>query len=339
MSDYARGQPIEIIMLAWQELRSRIADAEKVLLISHVRPDGDALGSELAMADLLTRLGKEVEIFNPSPTPERYLFIPHCDRVGSQHMGQGLPQSNPDLIMVLDTGTWNQLAGLADYVRASQATRVVIDHHRTQDDLSALQLVDVEAPACGVLIYRAYREWDMTPTPASAVALFVAIAMDTGWMHHSNTTPEVFQIMGELLGLGVRPETIYRNLFESSSLARLKLLSFMLSRVMLVPNTQVVTSYVLQEDIRAAGAHPMETEDFVGMLLSVRGADGALFIIEQAGGGVKVSFRATGTLDCSQLAAQFGGGGHRAAAGAMVSLPLEEARAALYQAVQQALAP
>src|SRR5262245_31025480 len=132
--------------LPWRQLEGLIAEAERIVLTTHVRPDGDALGSELAMADLLIQRGKEVAIFNPSPTPQRYQFLdPTGARIGFLRPGRDRPAFEPDLLIVLDTGTWSQLADLAPYFRASAASKAVIDHHATQDDLGALRLVDVAA--------------------------------------------------------------------------------------------------------------------------------------------------------------------------------------------------
>ena len=325
-------------MLEWPRLDSLVRESERVLLTTHVRPDGDALGSELALAELLTQKGKEVEIFNASPTPDRYSFVdPDRTRIRAMENGIGAPRIDPDLVMVLDTGTWSQLAGLTDYVKRSTARKVVIDHHATQDDLGALRLVDEGAAACCMLVHEAFGQLGGTLTPQAADNLFLGIAMDTGWVRHSNTSAEVLETLGRLVTAGARPTELYRQLFETNSAARLRLLGRMLGRLATSLDGRLVTGVVHQEDIRAAGAHPMDTEDFITYPMSVAGAESALLFIEQHGGGTKVSFRTRGPLDCSKLAEQFGGGGHRPAAGASLDLPIGEAIERVVKATESAM--
>jgi phosphoesterase RecJ-like protein len=325
-------------MLDWSELESRISESERVLITTHVRPDGDALGSELAMADLLLQKGKEVEIYNPSSTPARYRFLdPQSTRIGSQVNGRGRPRSEPDLLMVLDTGTWSQLAGLADFVRQTRADKVVLDHHESQDDLGALALVDPRAEACGMLVHEAYRRFGGQIAPQTASALFVAIGMDTGWLHHSNTTAAVMRVLAELIEHGAEPHRLYQQLYEANSLARYRLLATMLQRLELLLDGRLAVSHLLQRDIAAAGAHPMDTEDFINFAMGMAGVETAVLLIEQAEGGVKISFRSRGGVDCRRLAEQFGGGGHRPAAGAFVNRHMEEARPIILGAVSAAM--
>lgn len=325
-------------MLSWQELDRWITEAESILLTTHVRPDGDALGSELALADLLIQRGKEVEIFNASPTPERYRFLdPTGDRIHFLHLGLEKPKMEPDLIIILDTGTWSQLAGLADFVRQSKARKVVIDHHVSQDELGALRLVDTSAAACGMLVHQAFQQLKHEITPHAARALFVAIATDTGWMRHSNCSAEVLETLSQLVAGGARPHEVYRNIYEQNRLERLKLMCVMIERIDLRVDGRLATSYVLWEDIIAANAHPMETEDFINYPLTVRGVEAAILFIGQLEGGTKVSFRSRGGLNVASIAEQFGGGGHLPAAGASMSLPVKEAMEAVIPATERAL--
>lgn len=326
-------------MLAWSKLEVLIGEAERVMLTTHVRPDGDALGSELAMADLLTQRGKEVQIFNSSPTPARYKFFdPDGSRVQFQTDGVGLPTIEPDLIIVLDTGTWSQLAGLADYVRQSSAKKVVIDHHCSQDDLGALQLVETRAAACGMLVYEAFQQIkNVELTEHSAEALFVAIATDTGWMRHSSTHPIVLETLGHLVAAGAKPHRVFQELYETNSIGRMRLLAKLLEGMEVSLGGRLIWSTISQQQIRDAGAHPMDTEDFINHLMTVAGVESALVFIEQEKGGVKVSFRTRGTLDCATLAENFGGGGHKPAAGAFVNLPLEQAVPKVVAATEAAM--
>ena len=325
-------------MLAWDELEQRINAAERILITTHVRPDGDALGSELALAALLTAKGKKVEILNASPTPERYRFLdPHFDKIRWIEPSNALPKTEPDLLIVVDTGTWSQLAGLAPFVRSFQGLKVVIDHHMSQDELGALRLVDVTAAAAGMLIYQAYQALKMPISPEAAEALFVAIAMDTGWMRHPNATPAVFEAVADLVKAGAKPHAIYRLLFEQNRLERLQLIRTLYKRIELRCSGALATSYVYWQDIMDVNAHPMETEDFINELMSLRGVEVAVLFIGQLEGGTKVSFRSRGTFDCSKFAETLGGGGHKAAAGASLNEPVDEARARILPVAERQL--
>ena len=326
-------------MLDWGEFRRRVDAADHVLLTTHVRPDGDALGSELAFRELLLAKGKQVTILNPSATPPRYRFLdPTGEIVGALSESTPAPPSPPDLFVVLDTGTWSQLPGLRSLFESSQAPKVVVDHHQTQDDLGALRIVDVAQAACGMLVFQAFREFDVPINPEAAAALFVAVSTDTGWMHHPNAGPEVFQALAEFVARGAEPNRIYRSLYETNSLARLRLLGRVLDNIKLLQKGALATVSVTQADIAAASAHPMDTEDFIVYLMSLAGVETAVLFIEQRDKKTtKASFRSRGAVDCSRLAERFGGGGHKPAAGATINLPLAEAETAVLKEVARAM--
>jgi phosphoesterase RecJ-like protein len=314
-------------MLNWNELDRLIDASQRILLTTHVRPDGDALGSELGLAELLMARGKSVEILNSSPTPARYKFLdPDGSLFRCIDPARAVPLSTPDLFIVVDTGTWSQLAGLAPYVRTIDYPKVVIDHHVSQDDLGALRLVDTSAAASGMLIYQAYEALGGAISPRAAQALFAAIAMDTGWMRHPNTSPEVMRAQAVLMERGAKPHEIYRLLFEQNRVERLRMMGLLFERIERWQEGRLVSSYLAWSDIIALGAHPMETEDFINELMTLAGVEVAILFIGQMDGGTKVSFRSRSSFDCSAFAEQFGGGGHRAAAGASLSEGVESAR-------------
>ncbi|HVJ79627.1 MAG TPA: bifunctional oligoribonuclease/PAP phosphatase NrnA [Planctomycetia bacterium] len=325
-------------MLAWSELARLVEAAGRVRLSTHVRPDGDALGSELGMAALLEQKGKSVEILNPSGVPERYRFLdPPGTRFASIDVDPA-PDEEPDLWIILDTGTYSQLPGLHDLLRTTTAKKVVIDHHRTQDDLGALSLVDGDSSACGMLVYEAFHELGGVLTADAANALFLAIATDTGWMRHPNSTPEVFAALGDLVRHGADPAALFRAVYERNSPGRMRLLATLLQKIEFAAGSSFAYASISQAEIAAAGAHPMDTEDFITYPMSIAGVDAAVLLIEQRGGAsAKASFRSRTGLDCSKLAERFGGGGHRAAAGATLTMPLAEALQTVVAAVLAAL--
>ncbi|MBY0587351.1 bifunctional oligoribonuclease/PAP phosphatase NrnA [bacterium] len=314
-------------MLSWQKLDELIHASQRVLLTTHVRPDGDALGSELGLAELIAARGKSVEILNSSPTPTRYRFLdPDGSLFGCIDSADPVPLSDPDLFIVVDTGTWSQLAGLAPYVRTIKYPKVVIDHHVSQDDLGAVRLVDTSAAASGMLVFQAYEALGLEISPRAAQALFIAIAMDTGWMRHPNCSSDVFRAQAKLMECGAKPHEIYRLLFEQNRVERLRMMGLLFERIERFGNGKLATSYLSWDDIMKLGAHPMETEDFINELMTLASVEVAILFIGQADGGTKASFRSRSSFDCSHFAEQFGGGGHRAAAGASLSIDVDQAR-------------
>jgi phosphoesterase RecJ-like protein len=306
------------------------------LLTTHIRPDGDGIGSIKALGRVLEQQGKEVQLVIASSMPPRYNFLDPDGKI--EHFEPpGERWRNAEAVLVLDTGTWNQLGSFGPFLKTLTAAKVVIDHHPTQDDLGGIRLVDTTAEATGRLVYEAITTLGAALTPETANDLFVAIAMDTGWFRHSNASSAAFALASKLVAAGARPEVLYEHLFEQSTLSRLKLTGLVLERMQVAHDGQVAYSEVRRADYAAIGATPQDTEDLVNFTRSVLGVEVGLFFMEQPRGGVKVSFRSRARVDVARLAEQFGGGGHRLASGAIVEGTLDEARARVLAAVAAAL--
>jgi phosphoesterase RecJ-like protein len=162
---------------------------------------------------------------------------------------------------------------------------VVIDHHKTQDDLNALRLVDTTAEATGRLAFEALTALGAEVTPVAANALFTALAMDTGWFRHSNATPATFTLAAQFVAAGARPEVLYDNLFECNTLGRLKLMGLALDRLRTDCDGKIAYTEVLRTDYAATGAVPSDTEDLVNYTRSLIGVEVGLFFMEQPRGG------------------------------------------------------
>ncbi|MFO0930591.1 MAG: bifunctional oligoribonuclease/PAP phosphatase NrnA [Gemmataceae bacterium] len=306
------------------------------VLTTHVRPDGDGLGSMLALADALEQMGKTVQMTVASVLPPRYDFLDPTRRV-KQFVPPGDEYRTAEAVIVLDTGTWNQLGDFGTLLRQLPVARAVIDHHLTQDDLGATRFVDVTAEATGRLVHDALVALEAPITAEIAQRLFVALAMDTGWFRHNNTTPATFALAGRLEECGARPTLAYELLFEQSTLGRLKLIGLVLGRMELHLDGLVCSTAVHREDYSATGAVPQDSEDLVNYTRAVAGVEVGLFFMEQPRGGVKVSFRSRARIDVARIAEQFGGGGHRLASGAILDTTLEDARSRVLAAVASAL--
>ena len=271
--------------------------------------------------------------------PPRYAFLDPGTRVRFFE-GPGDEYRDADAVIVIDTGTWNQLGGFGNFLRGLPVEKAVIDHHLTQDDLGALRLVDATAEASGRLARQAVAALGVPLTASMAANLFVAVAMDTGWFRHSNASPATFALASELVAAGARPELLYDELFERNSLARLRLVGLVLERLTVAAGGRVAYTELRRDDYEATGATPQDSEDLVNYTRSVDGVEVGLFFMEQPRGGVKVSFRSRGAVDVARLAETFGGGGHRQAAGAILpAASLDEARARVLAALAAVLAP
>jgi phosphoesterase RecJ-like protein len=321
--------------LDWGPFVDLVRRRRHFLLTTHVRPDPDGLGSMLALAEALGQLGKSVGMTVASTYPPRYDFLDPDRRI--RRFDAGSPPRGVEAIVVLDTGTWNQLGDVAAYLRQSDAEKVVIDHHLTQDDLGALRLVDTTAEATGRLVHEAVTTLGMPVGPAIAHLLFIALATDTGWFRHSNTTPATFALAGELVAAGARPTQAYENIYEGNSLARLRLVGLVLGRLQTAAGGRIAWTEIRRDDYAATGALPQDSEELVNYPRSMAGVDVGLLLMEQPRGGIKVSFRSRDGVDVARLAERFGGGGHRQASGAILDTTLDDARSRVLAAVAAAL--
>ena len=322
----------------WQPLVELVAHSEKFLITTHVRPDGDALGSMIALAGALRQRGKQVQCVISSSYPSRYDFLDTRREI----QGFAPPGSKllpVDALVVVDTGTWNQLDVMADFVRKLDAPKLVIDHHVTQDELGATRLLDTTAEACARLIYEAVLAIGGKLTLEVAEALFVGLAMDTGWFYHRNTTDRTFALVQELVQAGARTNYLHEQLFERNTLGRLKLTGLILDRLTVTAGGRIAHSAIHKTDYEQTGSRPPDSEDLINYTMSLAGVEIGLLFMEQPRGGIKISFRSRGQIDVSKLAERFGGGGHPQAAGATVQSALDEVRARVLDAVMAELGP
>ncbi len=324
--------------LDWHPLCELIRSAERFVLTSHVRPDGDALGSELGLARILDGLGKQVRIINPSATPNHLAFLDPESRI--QKIGENVTKQQAqecDVHIVVDTSSWQQLNSLRSVLESTPARKVVIDHHVSSDNLGALEFKDTTAAATGVLIAELSEALGVIPTPAAATAMFCAIATDTGWFRFPNADRRTYERAATLIDQGVQPALVYRELYERSSLSRLKLHSRVLGQVQTECEGAIAHTFVMRKDFEDTGSHPADTEDLVNVCLTVEGVECAFILVEQPSGTMKVSLRSRSDVDVAKIAESFGGGGHRQASGAMVPGPLANAQKRVIEALTQAL--
>jgi phosphoesterase RecJ-like protein len=321
----------------WRPFVKLVNDSRSFVFTTHMRPDCDAIGSERALALALRTLGKDVRIVNGDPVPPHIAFIDPEREV--KVLGQDVrPDSLAcDVLAVLDTSAWGQLGPMADVVRRTAARKIVIDHHVSEDDLGATFFKDSTSESTGRLVLQAIDALGVELTQAMAVPLFTAISTDTGWFRFASVTEATLTAAARLVRAGAEPNKIFSALFEQNSLGRLRLQARILSNVKSHLGGRLLSSAITQDDLRAAGATPTDTEDVINRIMGVRGVEVALLFLELGPMETKVSLRSRSAVDVRAVAERFGGGGHRAAAGVRYPAALATAEPDVLAAVEAAM--
>jgi len=324
--------------LDWAHLLEILRKSERVVLTSHVRPDCDALGSELGMAGILTAIGKDVRIVNAQATPASLKWIDPQGKLESlAERVKPADLADRDLLIVLDTSAWAQLGAMGEVLKSMRDRVLVIDHHVSEDDLSDRWFKDTTAEATARIVYEIGLRLKVTFTEQIATPLYAGLSTDTGGFRFPSTSGESFRIASRLVDAGASPPAIYRELFEQDTLARLHLVGRTLSTARTSHEGRVIVSIVRLADIKESHATPHDTEDLINLTLAVKGTEVAAILIEQPDGRIKGSFRSRSSVDSSALAGRFGGGGHKAAAGAILPGPFETAHAQVIAALDEAV--
>jgi bifunctional oligoribonuclease and PAP phosphatase NrnA len=322
----------------WSRFVEIVSRYRRFMLTAHIRPDGDALGCEAAMAEVLQSMGKDVLVCNAFSIPPDLGFIDRnkqFKRLGVDISADQL--ADREVLVILDTSAWAQLGAMGDVIRSTKALKVVVDHHVSEDDLGAEIFKDVEAEATGRLVIEALDALKAPLTAEVARAAFVAVATDTGWFRFASTTAETFALIARLTKAGANPDDLYKKLYENDSLARLRLIGRTLGHVEAELGGRLIHTYITNDDFRATGALPSDSEDVINLTLAVGGTQVAVILVEQPKGGFKVSLRSRCQVDCAALAEKFGGGGHVKAAGLSIDGPLESAQKRILDAVRAAM--
>ena len=303
------------------------------LVGGHVRPDGDVLACQLALGLTLQGLGKTVEIWNPDGMPHKYTFLPHADLVQR-------PPAQPrafDVVIAVDTATRDRLGGICDRLIPG-TIGVNIDHHISNTRYGEVNWIETRAAATGEMLYELLQanQWPFTPDIASN--LFVAISTDTGSFRYSNTTPRTLRLAADLVEAGANVAELSRRCFESYPLSRVRLLQLAMAGLKLSAGGHVGRVWLTREMYQQSGALPEDTEGMIDYIRAIDSVMVALVFEQEKAGVVRVSLRSkSNKVSVDKIAAQFGGGGHPAAAGAHLSGEPAAVEAAMLKAVNDAL--
>jgi phosphoesterase RecJ-like protein len=310
-----------------------LSDAERVLLASHVPPDGDGLGSALALLRHLRSRGRFAVFAAGGPVQDCLHFLFGPDEVDLTEEG---PPGEYDLVVSLDSATLARLGPLASRCRAAPAL-LNIDHHATNERYGTVDWIEGSACAVGEMTYHLLREMAAVVDVDLALPLYVAIVTDTGRFGYSSTTPESLRIGAELLQTGIRPEEVTDRIYRSLPESFLRLTALALERMETLLEGRVAHVTATPRMIERSGAAALDVGDLVDLPISMAGVEVAL-LFREVDGGTKVSFRSRDWFPVHDLAARFGGGGHPRAAGATVALPLEAARREVLAALEEEFA-
>lgn len=310
--------------------------AERVALACHVNPDADALGSMLGLAVFLRARGKETVCSygnEPFERPRWVQVLPGADLLVEP---RAFPAS-PEVMATLDCASMERLGNLAP--AASRArTLVWIDHHATNEGLGTISVIDPSASSSAELTYRLMQRLGGEIPADAAACLYAGLVTDTGRFQYDAASPETLHLAAELRRYRFDHARLAQALFEDNSLPYLRLLGTALHRLTLVPEADLVWTYLTQADIVEAGVEVPETDDLIDVVRTAREADVAAVVKQTRDGRFKVSIRSKGATDLAALASRFGGGGHRLAAGYTSGVGLEQTVAQLVDALRQARA-
>ncbi len=309
----------------WEQAISLIEDASNVVLSSHINLDGDAVGAEVALAEILNLRGKRVHILNDGPIPPLYLFLDSRGWVEKfqperhEHIIEGA-----DLIVILDISDWARLGEVSARLRESGAKRICIDHHIVTDQVGDVMLVDESASCTGELIFQLAKRMQIPLRGHLAEALYTCVLTDTGGFRFSNTTPSAHRMAAELIENGVPFLDVYEKIYEQNSPGRLCLLAEAIRDLHFENGGKIAWFRVTQKMLKRCKAAYWETENLPEMPRSIQGVEVTIMFTETPDGNVKMSLRSKGRAVVHHLASKFGGGGHPYAAGARLNGKMEQ---------------
>jgi bifunctional oligoribonuclease and PAP phosphatase NrnA len=310
-------------------IRDEILRRQRFLLTSHARPDGDSIGSQLAMAYALEALGKRVRLVNSDAAPEHYFEFPGVDRIEIASN----TETEADAIIVMECSdlTRTGVAGLDGHFIIN------IDHHAGNLMYGAINWFDESAAACGEMVFDIIKALGVPLSREIATHIYLAILTDTGSFHHSNITPRTFEICRQAVEAGVNPTIMARRVYDSNSFGKLKLIGALLDEMELVDSGRLAVLRMDDAVLAACGCTQNDTEGIINLPLTAREIQAVVFFKISGEGDVRVSMRSKYDVDVRVVANEFGGGGHKNAAGFTVAGPLEEVQPRIVERLVKAV--
>ena len=310
-----------------QAILNKIDSAQRILVSAHSSPDGDALGSTLALTMALREMGKEVVAFNADGVPSPFTFLPGADTVQTDLDSA----TSFDLGFLLDAGELKR-AGVD--LRAHCSELINIDHHPHSEPFGVENFVDIDSASTAILIYRLLKQKGHPISLDVAINIYTATLSDTGSFRYSNSNQEAFTVAGEMISLGINSWDIASRLYETQPVERLTLLGESLRTLKTSSCGQYASIAVTNEMYALCQAGAEHTDGFVNYPRSIKGVEVSIFFRQTDSNGFKVGFRSKGNIDVGALAREMGGGGHHNAAGAQVEGTLEQVQFTVFDRLE-----
>jgi len=310
-------------MIRKHDITAAITAAKSVLIAGHENPDGDSVGSSLALYHLFRNRGVVTTLYSVDPYPYNFLFLP-----GTGDVTQTLPAEEPDIYLLVDAGAPQRIGDdLYRLLCTTRRPKILFDHHVVYRDLSSffdVLFIDDAAAATAVLVYRFLKEFSFPITREMALCLYAAVMADTGGMRYASTNREAFLMLAELVD-HVDPWEVAAQIWEEMPEGQLRLLGEAIASIRLVAGGKAALFQITQEQLRRYGLGPDHIDSFINYARAIKGVELAFRFREIAPGCYKVSIRSKGAVDASRIAHAFGGGGHRNAAGFTFAGTFEDA--------------
>jgi phosphoesterase RecJ-like protein len=334
--------------VTYEQVAHRLGNAKRVMITTHAKPDGDAVGSTLALARALANRGQTAEVFWMGPVESSLLLLTGDTKY--QLVEKTRPQGEYDAIVITDTGAWTQLEPLTEWLKPQRERIIVIDHHARGDDVAAMRIVDARAASSTQVLARLLDEMRCEVTPGVggiAEALFLGLATDTGWFKYESARSEAFALAARLLAYEVDKSRLYQIVEENYGPPRLALEARALGSLTYACGGAVAIQTLGLADFKETGARPEDLTGLVNTPMTVGAVRVSILISQSETGLCKISFRSKPAapgkppgdfVDVNVLAQQFNGGGHKHAAGAKLSMEVDQAKARVIAAAESAAA-
>jgi len=315
-----------------QQIVEAVRVKQRFVIASHARPDGDSIGSQLAAAYALRALGKQVTVVNADPAPPPLMQFPGVPDIQITHRVRVEPGEDAAVI-VMECGDLARtgVAGLERFFVIN------IDHHPGNTSFGQLNWFDDTAAACGELVFDLVAALGVPLSHEIAIHVYLAILTDTGSFHYSGISPRTFDICRQALEAGVDPVLVARNVYDSNNMGRLKLFGGVLSAMQIDPTGRIAIVYLDHEMARQAGGTYEDTEGLVNLPLTVKEIQAVVFFKQNEGDEYRVSLRSKGDIDIGSVAKEFGGGGHKNAAGCTVTGPIDALQKLFIEKIERAI--
>ncbi len=315
-----------------EEISAILEQSQSILVVSHVDPDGDALGSQLAFATFLTKNGKKVILVREDAIPEKYLFLPGLNEI--KHIHDTLDEFSVEAAVVLECPRISRAGNIIEQLEGN--CRIInIDHHQDNENFGEINWVDQKASSVGEMVFEYFEAVGYQIDQPTAIQLYTAILTDTGRFRYNSTSPRTMEIAGKLIEAGADPRIICDHFYYNLPLATIKLIGHALNGAEFVSNNTVCILSLGKEDISKFGARLSDTEGLAEYTLYGQGVELGILLKEGGDGITRVSLRSRGKINVANLAARFGGGGHPCAAGCSIEKTIVEAKRELLKALSE----